>query len=161
METAFDAAKSALGAAALLAHPQQDQELAVMEDASADHVGASLQQWSSPSVAWQPLAFFSKKLEPAQIRYSVFDRELFACVPDIRHFRYMLEGRPFTIYTDHKPLTFSLGKVSEPDSSQDNSPTQQSSRQISGTSRVQKTSLRMLCLDRPWLQVRSTWTMPG
>jgi hypothetical protein len=26
----------------------------------------------------------------------------------------MLEGRPFTIYTDHKPLTFALGKVSEP-----------------------------------------------
>jgi hypothetical protein len=25
----------------------------------------------------------------------------------------MLEGRPFTIYTDHKPLTFALGKVSE------------------------------------------------
>jgi hypothetical protein len=26
----------------------------------------------------------------------------------------MLEGRSFTIYTDHKPLTFALGKVSEP-----------------------------------------------
>jgi hypothetical protein len=48
------------------------------------------------------------------MRYSAFDRELFACVAGIRHFRYMLEGRPFTIYTDHKPLTFALGKVSEP-----------------------------------------------
>ncbi len=36
------------------------------------------------------------------------------CVSGIRHFRYMLEGRPFTIYTDHKPLTFALGMVSEP-----------------------------------------------
>jgi hypothetical protein len=45
MEVAFDAARTALGAAALLAHPQQDQELAVMVDASADHVGAALQQW--------------------------------------------------------------------------------------------------------------------
>ena len=26
----------------------------------------------------------------------------------------MLECRPFTIYTDNKPLTFTLGKVSEP-----------------------------------------------
>jgi hypothetical protein len=111
MVPAFDAAKTALGAAALLAHPQQDQELAVMVDASADHVGAALQQRRSPTADWQPLAFFSKKLEPAQIRYSAFDRELFAC---IHHFRYMLEGRHFTIYTDHKPLTFALGKMSEP-----------------------------------------------
>jgi hypothetical protein len=48
------------------------------------------------------------------MRYSAIDRELFACVAGIRHFRYMLEGFPFTIYTDHKPLTFALGKVSEP-----------------------------------------------
>ncbi len=34
------------------------------------------------------------------MRYSAFDRELFACVAGIRHFRYMLEGRPFTIYTE-------------------------------------------------------------
>jgi hypothetical protein len=114
MVAAFEATRTALGAAALLAHPQQDQELAVMVDASADHVGAALQQRRSAAADLQPLAFFSKKLEPAQMRYSAFDRELFACVAGIRHFRYMLEGRPFTIYTDHKPLTFALGKVSEP-----------------------------------------------
>ena len=85
-----------------------------MVDASADHVGAALQQRRSVAADWQPLAFFSKKLEPAQMRYSAFDRELFACVAGIRHFRYMLEGRPFTIYTHHKPLTFALGKVAEP-----------------------------------------------
>jgi hypothetical protein len=85
-----------------------------MVDASADHVGAALQQRRSAAADWQPLAFFSKKPEPAQMRYSAFDQELFACVTIIGHFRYMLEGRPFTIYTDHKPLTFALGKVSEP-----------------------------------------------
>ncbi|MFN9953455.1 MAG: RNase H-like domain-containing protein, partial [bacterium] len=64
MVAAFEAARTALGAAALLAHPQQDQELAVMVDASADHVGAALQQRRSAAADWQPLAFFSKKLEP-------------------------------------------------------------------------------------------------
>jgi hypothetical protein len=48
------------------------------------------------------------------MRYSAFDRELFACVSGICHFRHILEGHPFTIYTDHKPLTFALAKVSEP-----------------------------------------------
>ncbi len=93
MEAAFDAARTALRAAALLAHPQQDQELAVMVDASANHVDATLQQQRSPAAAWQPLAFFAEKLEPAQKRYSAYDQELFPCVSGIRHFRYMLQGR--------------------------------------------------------------------
>jgi hypothetical protein len=88
---AFEAARTALGAAALLAHPQQDQELAVMVDAFADHVGAALQHRRSATADWQPLAFFSKKLEPAQMRYSAFDRELFACVAGIRNFRQAAE----------------------------------------------------------------------
>jgi hypothetical protein len=50
---------------------------------------------------WQPLGFFSKKLEPAQTRYSAFDRELWACFSSIRHFRHMLEGRKFILFTDH------------------------------------------------------------
>ncbi len=49
MEAAFNAARTALGAAALMAHPQQGQELAVMVNASADHVGAALQQRCSPA----------------------------------------------------------------------------------------------------------------
>jgi hypothetical protein len=84
-----------------------------MVDASSDCVGAALQQRSSPSSPWQPLAFFSRKLEPAQIRYLAFDHELFACCAGIQHFRYMLEGGPFTIYTDHNPLTYALGKVAD------------------------------------------------
>ncbi len=39
-------------------------------------MGAVLQQWQGR--AWAPLAFFSKKLEAAQQKYSAFDRELLA-----------------------------------------------------------------------------------
>jgi hypothetical protein len=82
-----------------------------MVDASSDRVDAALQQQSSPSFLWQPLAFFSKKLEPGQVGYSAFDRDLLAGCAGVRHFRYKLEGQPFTIYTDHKLLTYALGKV--------------------------------------------------
>jgi hypothetical protein len=48
MEGAFWAAKAALAAAAELAHPQHGAELALMVDASAEHMGAVLQQRLSP-----------------------------------------------------------------------------------------------------------------
>jgi RNase H-like domain found in reverse transcriptase len=47
-------------------------------DASADHVGAALQQRAAGAAAWQPLRFFSKKLDVTQQRYSAYDRELLA-----------------------------------------------------------------------------------
>jgi hypothetical protein len=44
-----------------------------------------------------PLGFFSKQLEPEQEKYSIFDRDLYACYMGIRHFHFMLKGRRFTI----------------------------------------------------------------
>jgi hypothetical protein len=64
MESAFVEVKQALAAATLLAHPSQHAELAVVVDASASHVGAALHQRSSAAAAWQPLGFFSKKMDP-------------------------------------------------------------------------------------------------
>ncbi|GFU74424.1 integrase catalytic domain-containing protein [Trichonephila clavipes] len=37
-----------------------------------------------------------------------YDRELLAIYSAIRHFRYMLEARDFTVFTDHKPLTYAF-----------------------------------------------------
>jgi len=114
MQQSFLAAREALARKVELVHPCPRAALSLSVDASGDHVGAVLQQRSSPAAPWQPLGFFSQKLSPAQVKYSAFDRELLACVEAIRHFRYMLEGRQFTLFTDHKPLTFALHKVSEP-----------------------------------------------
>jgi cleavage and polyadenylation specificity factor subunit 1 len=64
--------------------------------------------------AWRPLGFFSAQLSKAEINYSAFDRELLAVVAAIRHFRYILEGRSFVIFTDHKPLVGTLHRRSDP-----------------------------------------------
>jgi hypothetical protein len=67
-------------------------------------MGAVLQQ--RVQGVWQPLAFFSRKLSPAQQKHSAYDRELLAIYGAVRYFRHMLEARHFSIFTDHKPLTF-------------------------------------------------------
>lgn len=105
-QLAFDAAKQALSQVALLAYPREDVEICIATDASATAVGAVLQQKSEKG--WEPLAFFSKKLNPAQTRYSTFDRELLAIYASLKHFQYFVEGRNFFILTDHKPLTTAL-----------------------------------------------------
>ena len=113
MLKAFNDIKTALNKSVCLAFPTDTAELTLATDASASHVGAVLQQKQAPGSGWRPLGFFSAKLEVAQLSYSAFDRELFAIFSGIRHFRHHLEGRKFTIWTDHKPLTFALSRVSD------------------------------------------------
>ena len=103
---AFEAVKSALSQATLLVHPKKDAPVCLLTDASDVGVGGVLQQCVGG--VWQPLAFFSKRLQPAATRYSTFGRELLAVYLSIKHFRHLLEGRSFTVYTDHKPLTHAL-----------------------------------------------------
>src|SRR5450830_1404016 len=111
-EAAFVAAKAALTKCSALAHPRPDAILSLSVDASDSHVGGVLQQIDSGS--WRPLAFFSKKLSSAEEKYSTFDRELLAAYSAIRHFRYILEGRAFRLYTDHKPLVAAIARVTTP-----------------------------------------------
>lgn len=105
-EKAFGSLKNALVKAATLAHPSAHSHLAIMVDASDFALGAALQQRQEKS--WQPLAFFTKSLSQAQRKYSAYDRELLAVYSAVKRFRYAVEGRPFTVYTDHKPLTFAF-----------------------------------------------------
>jgi hypothetical protein len=69
MLQAVNKAKAAVAAATALAHPAVGAELSLVVDASADHVGAALQQRPTAAADWQPLGFFSKKLDPAQAKY--------------------------------------------------------------------------------------------
>jgi transposase InsO family protein len=107
----FEACKRSLSQATLLAHPDANAELAIVADASDTCIGAALQQRTRKG--WQPLAFFSRKLNTAQRKYGAYDRELLAIYEAIRYFRHMVEARTFTIYTDHKPLVFAFKQNSE------------------------------------------------
>ncbi len=111
MATAFQASKDALAGATMLVHPRQDVPLSLVTDASDEGLGATLQQQVGKNT--QPIAFFSRQLRKPELKYSTYDKELLAIYLAIRHFRYFLEGRPFTVYTDHAPLTHAMAKVSD------------------------------------------------
>jgi RNase H-like domain found in reverse transcriptase len=113
MQAAFEGAKAALSAAALLDHPSSAAELALYCNASASHAGAVLQQ-RRPGQQWRLLGFFSQKLSLAKSRYRTLDRELLAVYSSLIHFRHLREGLHFTVFSDHKPLAGALERVSEP-----------------------------------------------
>nr|VZI06756.1 unnamed protein product [Spirometra erinaceieuropaei] len=104
--TAFERIKNSLADATLPRHPAPEAQLSLMVDASTVAVGAVLQKHLAGST--QSLAFFSRKLLPAETCYSTFNRELLAIYLVVKHLRHSLEGRDFTVFTDHKPLTFAL-----------------------------------------------------
>ena len=101
MNSVFVSAKQALASATNLVHSHHSAPLSLAVDASSTHIGAVLQQ--KEGRFWAPLSF-SRKLSPNESNYSIFDRELLADYLSIRHFRSLLEGRHFQVWTDHKPL---------------------------------------------------------
>jgi hypothetical protein len=102
--------EAALATATALVHPLPGAVISLATDASDTHIGGVLQQLTGGS--WRPLAFFSRKLSSPESKYSTFDRELLAVFAAVRHFRFVLEGRPFRILTDHLPLTLAMRRVS-------------------------------------------------
>ena len=73
-----------LAQATLLVHPKPEAPTNIVTDASDVAVGAVLQQLIDGE--WCPIAYFLKKLKPAETRYSAFDRELLAVYLAIKHF---------------------------------------------------------------------------
>ena len=55
-----------------------------------------------------PVAFFSRKLTPAECNYEIYDKELLAIVNCLEQWRPELEGTelPIQILIDHKALEY-------------------------------------------------------
>ncbi|GBN92271.1 Transposon Ty3-G Gag-Pol polyprotein [Araneus ventricosus] len=107
-EQAFLAAKNGIAEATLLRHPIPGAQLSLCVDASDVAIGGTLSQLSQGK--WEPIAFFSMKLNKSQQKWSSYDRELFSIYSAIRKFKHMLEGRNFSIYTDQKPLIYAFNQ---------------------------------------------------
>ena len=101
-EKSFHQLKLALVSPLLLAYPDFGKEFRLATDASNDAVGAILSQ--DHDNRERVIAYYSSTLTQTQRRWSTFDRELWAIVSAVRHFRHYLRGQHFTVVTDHQPL---------------------------------------------------------
>ena len=101
-EQAFNTLKKSLVVAPVLHAPDFDLPFVVTTDASLVSVGAILEQDFGQGL--QPIAYESRKLNPAETRYSAYERELLGIVWAIGKWRHYLEGKHFTVQTDHSSL---------------------------------------------------------
>ncbi|GFW45289.1 retrovirus-related Pol polyprotein from transposon 17.6 [Trichonephila clavipes] len=105
-EQAFPAVKNAIAEATLLRHPIPGAQLSLWVDALDTAIGGTSSQLSQGK--WEPIAFFSMKLNKSQQKWSTYDRQLFSIYSAIRKFKHMLEGRNFIIYIDQRPLIYAF-----------------------------------------------------
>ena len=95
--------KIALVMAPVLRLPDFDHQFVVTTDASDVAIGAILQQ--DTGMGLQPIAYASRKLHQAEVRYSAYERELLGIVWALGQWKHYFQGpHPIVIQTDHAPL---------------------------------------------------------
>ena len=92
--------KLKLNTAPVLALHDFSKPFDVTTDESVVTVGGELAQGG------RPVAFYSKKLTPAESRYHVMDRELMSVYLGCMKWCHYLHGNVCNIYSDHEPLIY-------------------------------------------------------
>ncbi|CAK1595080.1 unnamed protein product [Parnassius mnemosyne] len=101
-QLAFEVLKKKLTTSPVLAYPDFSKPFILTCDASSFAISAILSQGKIGKD--RPIAFASRTLNKAECNYSVTEKECLAIVFGTKAFRPYLNGRTFTIVTDHKPL---------------------------------------------------------
>ena len=94
--------KSALISSPVLICPDYKKPFTIHCDASNLAVGAVITQGDPPDE--RPIAYMSKKLNNAEINYTVTEKEFLAIVLALEHFRCYVEGTQFKVVSDHASL---------------------------------------------------------
>lgn len=108
-QRAFESLRHALCNTPILSYPDFTREFLLFTDASNTAIGCVLSQMNAENRE-NVVAYGSRILTKTEKRWPTYERELWAIIWAIRHFRQYLTGHPFRIITDHKPL-FSLRKM--------------------------------------------------
>ena len=99
-DVAFRTAKKIIAREVMLAYPDFNKPFEIHTDASHYQLGAVISQ------SGKPIAFYSRKLNPAQTRYTTTERELLSIVETLKEYRNILLGQQIEVFTDHKNLVY-------------------------------------------------------
>lgn len=110
-DNAFQEIKKRLVTAPVLACPDYEQTFTIQTDASDKGIGAVLTQGEGSDE--QPIAYISRKLNKAEMNYSVTEKECLAVVFAVEKLRPYVEGVPFKVVTDHYSLLW-LNQLKDP-----------------------------------------------
>ena len=96
----FDEIKTVIAQETLLTYPDFSKPFHLHTDSCKVQLGSNITQDE------KPIAFYSRKLSPAQTRYTTTERELLSIVETLKEFRNILLGQQIIVHTDHQNLTF-------------------------------------------------------
>jgi hypothetical protein len=104
----FNALKNVLVQSPILYFPDFSQDFLVATDASNVGIGAVLYQLPEPDnpKSIRYISFVARSLQERERKYSATQKELLGIVFALKKLHYYLWGRHFTLYTDHRALTF-------------------------------------------------------
>ena len=101
-QTAFEALCTALANPPVLRLFDPALPARVSADASSVALGGVLEQ--EHEGVWLPVAYYSRKLSPAESRYTTRERECLAVKQCLVEWRHYLLGAPFRVRSDHQSL---------------------------------------------------------
>ena len=104
-QVAFDLLKNKLCEAPVLSIPNMDKLFRIECDSSDFAAGAVLMQQDDDK-NWKPIAFESKRYSKEERAYPAQERELLAILIALRKWRCFIDGKTYTIFTDHLPLQY-------------------------------------------------------
>jgi hypothetical protein len=98
----FEILKQTLITSPVLAFPDHSKRFVIQTDAS--NIGISGVLMQKFGELFRPIAYFSRKLNKAEMRYSATEREMLAVRDAYFHFINTILDREVTFVTDHQPL---------------------------------------------------------
>ena len=106
-ENSFLKKKELIARTPALTLPDHNNPFIIETDASKFAIGGVLLQENSNSYE-HPVAYFSKKILPAETNYPVYDKEMLAIFRTIQEFQHYLQNAcfPFTVQTDHRSIKY-------------------------------------------------------